>query len=491
MDKLDKQNQSAAARRLGDEPLVGAVLDGKYEIERILGHGGMGVVYQARHTLMGRRVAIKVLHPHLYNSENEEYYQRFRREAQIACRLTSPHTITLFDFGFDEDSPYLVMEFVEGRTLKAVLLEEGPLSLERANLFLQQISHALSEAHSLGIIHRDLKPDNLMICKRSDGTEVVRILDFGIAKPMGLFGDEPSTELTRAGAFMGTPKYMSPEQAQEGAIDHRSDLYSIGVILYQMLTGDVPFDSTSPLELLFQHMNRRPTPMWQFKPELQIPKPVSDIVMKALEKRPEDRYAQIADLAADFDLAVRNSGRSQGSGKRLSAYMLAAIAILASAAGIGYWQLAQDTTRSSRPVESPAAPTNDELADANLPSSPELIEAHPLAVESQSEPQAEPTESDAEIAPVVKSSELQFGPITADDTETPFVAFSPEDAELFASLGQGEDQLSSPADSQVSEVTAAQVPEESPEEEQLSPAEARKRAGELYEEGKEFLDKND
>lgn len=284
---------------------TGLVFAGKYRIVQKLGSGGMGAVYQAEHTLMGRTVALKLLHSHL--STNENYLMRFQREARIASKLTHPNAITLYDFGIEQETPFLVLEFVQGRTLKEILSEEGALPLDRIASILRQISGALQDAHTLGIVHRDLKPDNIMITKTRTGEEMVRVLDFGIAKLVGPIGQDAGVLATQAGVFVGTPAYMSPEQASEKEVDSRSDIYALGIIIYEMLTGVVPFTSDSPVELLFKHLHTPPKPIREIRQAPGVSQDLNAVVMKALEKDPNQRYQRVAELVSAFEQAVNKS----------------------------------------------------------------------------------------------------------------------------------------------------------------------------------------
>lgn len=281
--------------------LVGSVVNEKYKIVSRIGAGGMGTVYRGEDLYIGRPIAIKFLKADLL--ESSEYLERFKREAMIASRLNHPNAITMFDYGVFNSSPYLVMQFVEGKTLKEILLEGGALPLDRVLNILKQVGAALFEAHSMGVVHRDLKPDNIMLSHMGNSRETAKILDFGIAKPLSIFGDSGGTELTRAGAFMGTPLYMSPEQAMDRPCDARSDIYALGIILYEMLTGEVPFKSSSPVELLVRHINDVPRSIKDFKPDLNVPQAISDVVAKALEKDPSNRFQSIDELVQEFSKA--------------------------------------------------------------------------------------------------------------------------------------------------------------------------------------------
>lgn len=277
------------------------VVNEKYKIVGRIGAGGMGTVYRGEDLYIGRPIAIKFLKPDLL--ENSEYLERFKREARIASRLNHPNAIAMFDYGVFKGLPYLVMQFVEGKTLKEELMERGALPLDRVVNILNQVGAALSTAHSLGVVHRDLKPDNVMLSGGHVERETALILDFGIAKPLSIFGNSGGQELTRAGVFMGTPLYMSPEQALDRPCDARSDIYALGIILYEMITGEVPFRSSSPVELLVRHINDIPIPIREFRPELNIPPAISDVVAKALEKDPDKRFQSIDELVRKFSAA--------------------------------------------------------------------------------------------------------------------------------------------------------------------------------------------
>ena len=239
----------------GEDALVGRILDGKYKIEESLGRGGMGAVYRARHLLIGDEVAIKVLRPEM--ARDEDAVERLRREARAARHLRNLHTINVIDFSAtDEGLVFLVMEFVRGRTLRDVLRAENRLDLRRAAALVTQIADGLDHAHRQGIVHRDLKPDNVMLELGHDGLEIVRVLDFGIAKL-----SESETKLrtlTNDDVIIGTPCYLSPEQCGAGDVGPWSDVYALGVMLFEMVTGDVPFNGRSALEVARSHVFAEP-----------------------------------------------------------------------------------------------------------------------------------------------------------------------------------------------------------------------------------------
>jgi len=242
------------------DPLLGRTLDEKYLLEKQLGIGGMGTVYRARHLLIDRAVAVKVLNQRFV--EDEAAQARFRREAKAAGRLQHPNAVGVTDFGTTSDGyVYIVMELLEGLTLRDLLARDAPLDLAHAVSIMLQVSSAVAAAHEAGIIHRDLKPANIFIAQRPDVPSVVKVLDFGIAKLAADSLDEDDRQtLTQVGAMIGTPRYMSPEQCGGSPLTAAADVYSLGVILYEMLTGTVPFSGLSPLAIAMRQLKRRAGP---------------------------------------------------------------------------------------------------------------------------------------------------------------------------------------------------------------------------------------
>ena len=269
------------------DPLLGRTLDEKYLLEEKLGVGGMGTVYRARHLLIDRPVAVKVLNQRFV--EDEAAQTRFRREAKAAGRLQHPNAVGVTDFGTSADGyVYIVMELLEGQTLRDLLAKDGPLDLAHAVSIMLQVASAVAAAHEAGIIHRDLKPANIFIAQRPDVPSVVKVLDFGIAKLAADSLDEDDRQtLTQVGAMIGTPRYMSPEQCNGSPLTPAADVYSLGVILYEMLTGAVPFSGLSPLAIAMRHSTEAPRRPTEFISS--IPAALEAVVLHTLEKRPEDR----------------------------------------------------------------------------------------------------------------------------------------------------------------------------------------------------------
>ena len=297
-DQTPLQADATVAVAAPLDPLVGHTLDDKYRLEARLGIGGMGTVYRARHLLIDRPVAVKVLNPRFV--EDEAARTRFRREAKACGRLQHVNAVTVTDFGTSQDGyVYLVMELLEGRTLRDVLAKEGPLDPARSVSLVLQISAAVAAAHEAGIIHRDLKPGNIFIVQRAEVPAVVKVLDFGIAKLAAdsLDEDEPKT-LTQVGAMIGTPRYMSPEQCNGAELTPAADVYSLGVILYEMLTGTVPFSGSTPLAIAMKHTGEVPRSPRDFVSA--IPPALEQAVLHTLEKRPQDRPANAAEFRAEL-----------------------------------------------------------------------------------------------------------------------------------------------------------------------------------------------
>ncbi len=269
-----------------EDTMIGRIINQRFEVLSKIGAGGMGAVYRARQIGMQRDVAIKVLLREL--TDNETVLRRFHLEALAVSKLRHPNTIQIFDFGETDDGLlYIAMELLEGRPLLKVLADDHQLSVKRALHVLQQAAKSLREAHDKGIVHRDLKPDNIFLQTVGEDTDFVKVLDFGVAKVAD--GDGHGKTLTKAGSIFGTPKYMSPEQSRGGDIDARSDLYALGVILYELLTGRVPFNAENPLGILIKHLQEVPPPFGLVRPDLIIPESVERFVLRLLAKQADAR----------------------------------------------------------------------------------------------------------------------------------------------------------------------------------------------------------
>ncbi len=276
-----------------DDTLIGRTLPGGYVIFELIGVGGMGRVYRAEQTALSRTVAIKIIHPHLLGEENAA--ARFITEARAASRLNHPNSVGVIDFGKTEDGQlYLVMEFLRGKDLARVQYEEGPLPLRRVVNILRQVLAALSEAHHLDIIHRDLKPENIILEPTRSGSDFVKVVDFGLAK---IRQDAAIPGITSPGIVCGTPEYMSPEQGRGDPLDARSDLYGVGVILYQLLAGRLPFMAESPTQVVLMHLSVDPQDPRDVAPERKLPSAIVNVCLRALAKTPDARYLNADDFS--------------------------------------------------------------------------------------------------------------------------------------------------------------------------------------------------
>ena len=279
------------------DPFVGRdVLDGKFRILKRIGAGGMGSVYRAEEPEMGREVAIKILHPKLKG--RSDLVSRFRREARAMSQLKHPNTVRVFMYGELEDgSLYIVMEMLDGRNLNQTVRKEGPLLPSRAIPILVSCCHALHEAHEMGIVHRDLKPENIFVCNQAGMKDHAKVLDFGLAKVTEAQMQPGSMILTQEGMVFGTPEFMSPEQARGLILDARSDIYSLACILYEALTGKLPFDAKTPMEYVGKHVTAPPILLDDRIPGRAFPKGLGAVLDKALSKDPAQRFQTAVELA--------------------------------------------------------------------------------------------------------------------------------------------------------------------------------------------------
>ena len=314
-DRISASLDVEMHRNTGD-PFLGQVFLGKYAINKKLGEGGMGAVYRARQEEIDRDVAIKVLLASA--AENDQSLKRFHVEALAVSKLDHPHTIRIFDFGrTDDDVLFIVMELLKGKDLNGVMRDQRVLPVSLALKVARETAESLREAHDKGIFHRDLKPDNVFLVTVDDDPNYVKVLDFGVAKIKE--SSQVDGTLTQAGMIFGTPRYMSPEQANADPIDGRTDLYSLGCMIYEMLTGRPPFEAGTPIGILFKHVHEAPTSFEEIRPDLVIPAEVESLVLRLLEKDPANRFPNMRgfieaiqwlqdNLPADFDQVIRKEG---------------------------------------------------------------------------------------------------------------------------------------------------------------------------------------
>ncbi len=294
---------------LARDPMIGTCLMGKYDIIDVIGHGGMGVVYKGRQVLMERVVAIKMLQSqHIADSMS---VKRFHQEGKASSKLNHPHVITVYDFGVTPNTgqPFIVMDFLLGVSLADLIKNEGQVGVERSIKILCQSTDALDHAHRMGVIHRDLKPSNIMLIDYEDEKDYVKVVDFGVAKLITAGGEQQ--KLTQMGEVCGSPVYMSPEQVQGFELDNRSDIYSMGVVIYETLTGRLPILGKTMVETMSKHITEMPPRFNEIRPDLYIPERLEAVVFKAMAKNPSDRHQTMAELTRDLDTAIPRAGKSQ------------------------------------------------------------------------------------------------------------------------------------------------------------------------------------
>jgi len=284
------------------DSLIGSVLAGRYEVVRRIGEGGMGAVYEAKHALIGKRVAVKVLLEKFV--AKSDFVARLLQEARLASSIGHEHIVDVTDFGTTDDGrSFVVMEFLDGESLAQLAIREAPLPIDRCLRIARQAASALGAAHAKGIFHRDVKPENIYLIRRADA-DFVKVVDFGISKAVKPGGDEGGEgyRLTHTGLLLGTPLYMSPEQARGAEdLDHRVDIWALGVLMYECLTGEVPFRAANYLGIIAQVLGHSPMPPSELRPELGIPAAVEAVVMRAMEKDRDRRYQTMAELERDIE----------------------------------------------------------------------------------------------------------------------------------------------------------------------------------------------
>lgn len=367
-------NDGTVLERTGDD-LIGTTLAGKYRVEEHISDGGMGAVYRATHVLMDKTVALKVLHPSL--AADDKIVARFTREAKAASRISHPHALNVTDFGESETGVvFLVMEYLRGETLKEIIRRDGPMPLQRVTEIVRQVAGALNAAHAEGVIHRDLKSDNIMLDEVGAQQDWAKVLDFGIAK---ITEPEGATDpaLTAPNLVIGTPQYMSPEQCSHSSdIDARSDIYSLGIIIYEMFTGHVPFVGDSPTAVMMKHLQDEPPSVLTERPDL--PSEVGAAIVRALAKKPEDRFESASDLAdALADAAIEEQTNAE------QAAIIAVTTTTETSGAVTSSEIVQDevvagdTSRIVVPTgtnDEPRATTSEEQDEATIVH-PSIIEA--------------------------------------------------------------------------------------------------------------------
>src|ERR1700751_2732606 len=274
------------------DTLIDSVFYGRYRIIRNLGAGGMADVYLAEDQELGRRVAIKILNDR--HAADDSFIERFRREAKNAAGLSHPNIVSIYDRGEAEGTYYIAMEYLDGRSLKELIVGRGPAPVNVALEYTRQMLAALRFAHRHGIVHRDIKPHNVLV----DGEGRVKVTDFGIARA-------GTSQMTETGSIVGAAQYLSPEQARGGEVDPRSDLYSLGVVLYELLTGNTPFDGETPVEIAMKRVSSTPKPPSKLRPD--IPRELDMVVLRALAKNPDDRYQSADEMEGDLEGVERGA----------------------------------------------------------------------------------------------------------------------------------------------------------------------------------------
>lgn len=290
---------SAPVRPYDENVIIGSKVGDKYEILEVVGRGSMGIVYKARHELIGKIVAVKMLRWQLLSDQRSK--KRFEREAIASSRLEHPNIIAIYDFGLTpSNQPYIVMDFVQGTTLLHVLRKERSMAPERAVRVFSQVADALHHAHTRGVIHRDLKPANVMLLEKNGQSDFVKVVDLGIAKIA--FGEDAEPEaLTKTNEVCGSPLYLSPEQCKQQPMDPRSDMYSLGIVMYELLTGVPALQGSTVYDTLYMHVHNKPKSFAEVRPDLNIPKKLEEIVFRTLEKDPGDRFPTMQDLKRELD----------------------------------------------------------------------------------------------------------------------------------------------------------------------------------------------
>jgi serine/threonine-protein kinase len=358
------------------DPLIGRVINDRFKINALIARGGMGKVYRAEQSPLGRVCAIKVLNPNYAGEHDPEFHKRFFLEASIASKLTHPNTVTIFDYGRTEDDIYyMAMEYLEGHTLHRAIREASHFPEERAAHIARQICRALREAHSLGVIHRDLKPANIFLVEHGDETDFVKVLDFGLVKNVS--GDGKGEDLTQTGLFMGSPKYMAPEQIRGDKVDARTDIYALGIIMYEMITGKVPFDRPNSVNILMAHVNEEAPALRQMNPNVNVSPAIEDTVARCMAKDPDQRFRSMDEVLASLKrvgggtMTATISGVGTGEYRSLSGSGSGPQVTSNGVSGANPAFLSPTTTSDPGSIPSPlAVPSDSPAAGAPLMSQP-------------------------------------------------------------------------------------------------------------------------
>jgi serine/threonine-protein kinase len=300
-DELEDEEPITGMLTTGVDTLIGEVVDGRFKIVEAIGSGGMGRVYKAVQAPLNRAVALKVLDYNYGPGRDPTFRQRFLVEAALTAKLNHPNTITVIDYGCTADGLfYIAMEYLEGETLEHVIAKKGPLQWRRVLTIGQQIARSLREAHNLGVVHRDLKPANIMVLDADDDADVIKVLDFGLVKSFVAGHELEGRALTAQGMLMGSPPYMAPEQGENNVADPRSDIYSLGIIMYEMLTGAPPFKGNNAMQVILEHVNK-PVPPIRVRAGMEPPPPhLVALVMKCLAKSAMDRFQTLEEVLASM-----------------------------------------------------------------------------------------------------------------------------------------------------------------------------------------------
>jgi eukaryotic-like serine/threonine-protein kinase len=407
-------HDGALLRPIITDPLIGTVLAGNYEILEVLGQGGMGVVYRGKHSLMERIVAIKMLLSQLISDTNS--VKRFQQESKAAARLKHPHIIDVYDFGISPaGQPYIVMEFLEGTPLSDLIKKEGQIGVERSIKLIAQACDALDHAHKQGVVHRDLKPSNIVLTQYDEEKDYVKVVDFGVAKLIEVGNNGEGQRLTQAGEVCGSPVYMSPEQCMGQDLDARSDIYSMGIVLYETLTGKLPILGKTMVDTMSKHISEAPVPFNEARPDLYIPERLEWVVNKAMAKDPANRHQTMEEFKLDLDLAIPRPGqskvlRTQEQKSPMESLLVfvkevpvwtwaAAVALMVAAGGIIVHAVTDKQTATPHQAQTPApAPTATAPTKTAPPSTVTPATSSPTADATKT-----PAASDTETPAVVKT----------------------------------------------------------------------------------------